>query len=108
MAGSRDDAPLYGAVYYFHSQPSGLDADNLSKPVWDALQGVAYPDDSRIRLRHAGIVDLRAFSIDEFDLSRLPDAVAERLFTVIGSELHVLSVEIGILATHMFEFGRTR
>lgn len=54
-----EEFPLYGKVYYFHRENTRLDADNLSKPVWDALEGLAYEDDSVIKLRHAGIIDLR-------------------------------------------------
>jgi len=40
---------LYGVVYYFHKTHNQLDADNLSKPIWDALEGVLYEDDSIIK-----------------------------------------------------------
>ena len=29
---------LYGQVYFFTSEGTDLDADNISKPVWDALE----------------------------------------------------------------------
>jgi len=51
---------LYGVVYYFHKTHNQLDADNLSKPIWDALEGVLYEDHSIIKYRAAGIFDLRS------------------------------------------------
>ncbi len=53
-------ARLYGFVYYFFKRkPAVDDADNISKPVWDALQRLIYKNDKQIKIRYAGIVDLR-------------------------------------------------
>ena len=30
---------LYGLVYYFFKKNTGIDADNISKPIWDCLKG---------------------------------------------------------------------
>jgi hypothetical protein len=103
---AHSDTALYGAVYYFYVESRGLDADNLSKPIWDALKGVAYDDDKRVRLRHAGVVDLRESGYKSLDLSGVGDEVAERLIVAIGTEPDVLYVEIGELESRMFEFGR--
>lgn len=48
--------PLYGIIYYFRKSERGMDADNVSKPLWDALEDVCYIDDKRIRLRLAGVI----------------------------------------------------
>jgi hypothetical protein len=96
---------LYGVVYYLKKTLNTLDADNLSKPVWDALSGAAYGDDSEIRLRHAGIVDMRNFNIDEFDLTHVPDDVSDHLIDAVGREPHVIYIELGPLAIDMFRFG---
>ena len=53
---------LYGIVYYLANFPTRRDSDNLSKPLWDALQGVLYENDNKIRLRIAGIL-----TRDEYD-----------------------------------------
>lgn len=50
---------LYGFVYYFHRVKTELDADNVSKPIWDALNSVAYADDKIIRFRSSGMFDLQ-------------------------------------------------
>ena len=98
--------PLYGVVYYFYRRNNQLDADNLSKPVWDALEGVAFENDLLIRLRHAGVVDLRSTDMTTFDLSKMPDTVADNFIQMIGVEEHILYVEFGILHQSMFLLGQ--
>lgn len=96
------DINLYGMVYYFHGQDTTLDADNMSKPVWDALRGTAFADDNAIKLRIAGIINN---SLTGIDLSYLPDEVAQELLRVIGEAEHVLYIEFGPLTERMFRFG---
>jgi hypothetical protein len=99
------DEPKYGLAYYFHARPTELDADNLSKPIWDALEGLCYADDRSIRDRRSGTVDLRSNDFHAFNLSRLPDDVAAALINAIGAEDHILYVEFGALNDQMFAFG---
>jgi hypothetical protein len=47
---------LYGLVYYFRKRIFGFDADNVSKPLWDALESVCYVNDKVIKLRLAGVI----------------------------------------------------
>jgi hypothetical protein len=96
---------LYGIVYYFHKRNNQLDADNLSKPIWDALEGIAFENDLQIRLRHAGVIDLRSTDMTTFDLSKMPDTVADSFIQMVGTEAHVLYVELGTLHHSMFGFG---
>jgi hypothetical protein len=96
---------LYGLVYYLHAKPTDLDADNLSKPIWDALEGLVYEDDKIIRHRRSGVIDLRTKDLRAFDLSALPDNVASALMSAVGSEEHILYVEYGSLRDDMFAFG---
>jgi Holliday junction resolvase RusA-like endonuclease len=46
---------LYGKVFWIHRVGDGSferrDADNFSKPLWDALNALVYNDDRQIRLR---------------------------------------------------------
>ena len=54
--------PVAGAVAMtiaFHGARSGCDGDNLSKEVLDALNGVAYEDDSQVRRCFWEIADWR-------------------------------------------------
>ncbi|MBN1874327.1 MAG: hypothetical protein JXA33_08850 [Anaerolineae bacterium] len=75
---------LYGLVYYFQRVGTGLDADNLSKPVWDALRSVAYFDDKQIKFRISGIFDLLVAGIDVTpDLSSVPDYLYDDFLRMI-------------------------
>jgi hypothetical protein len=74
--------------------------------VWDALTGLSYNDDSQIRLRHAGVIDLREVEFKSFNLSKIPDTVANALLEVLGTEPHVVYIELGSLQDDMYEFGR--
>jgi hypothetical protein len=97
--------PLYGIVYYMHSGVNQLDADNLSKPIWDSLNGTCYHDDRLLRHRRAGVIDLRTTDFHAFDLSNVPDPVAEALMHAIGTEEHVVYIEYGTLDDQMFTFA---
>jgi len=99
---------LYGVVYYFHNVPTRLDADNMSKPVWDALQKAAYRDDGAIKLRSAGIFDLRSEPIEILDLSDMPDSVWADFIKMIDKEKHILYVEVGSLDYRLFRFDFAR
>lgn len=47
---------LYGQVYFFTSEGTDLDADNISKPVWDALEGLVYENDKQIVMRKSAVI----------------------------------------------------
>lgn len=96
--------PLYGIVYFFHKKPNDLDADNLSKPIWDALEGHFYEDDRVIQLRTSGVRDLRA-GIGILDLTNMPESVADDFIEALGDKDYLLYVEIGPLAPEMFTFA---
>jgi len=96
---------LYGFIYYFHRGKTEPDADNLSKPIWDALKLVAYTDDKIIRFRSSGIFDLQSEQFDILDLSKMPDYVLDDFLRMIGSEDHILYVEFGELDYDLFQFA---
>jgi|WetSurMetagenome_2_1015567.scaffolds.fasta_scaffold663494_1 Holliday junction resolvase RusA-like endonuclease len=93
---------LYGVVYYFHNVLTQLDADNISKPIWDALEAVVYSDDKEIKLRIAGVFDLISESIETL---KIPQSVLDDFLGMIdeGKE-HILYVEIGSLDYSLFKF----
>jgi len=88
---------LYAAVYYFHQVTTGLDADNLSKPILDALTGLAYEDDRQVKVRYSGVHDLRqGFGV--LALGRIPQPQRQDLLGLLAStKPHTLYVEIGRL-----------
>jgi len=53
------DGPLYGVVYYFHNVKTDTDADNISKPVWDCLEGLAFANDRTSSSGSQGCTTLR-------------------------------------------------
>lgn len=101
----RFTADCYGVVYYFTRRYTQLDADNISKAVWDALKSVVYDDDRVVRLRIAGIVDLRSPDMMGFDLTKMPGKVAEKLLAMVGQVDHLLYIEVGALRAEMFRFA---
>jgi len=71
------DGHLSYEVHIDHRTKTGLDADNLSKPIWDALRLVVYPDDKLIRFRSSTVSDLLTNEIKVFDLSNMPDEILD-------------------------------
>ena len=105
------DKPLYGMIYYFtdigHSTP---DADNISKPVWDALQACAYANDKAIRLRIAGIIETGPSptgpAFTEIDTSGMSDAALGALVELLENKKHnLLYIQLGILQSDMIPFS---
>jgi Holliday junction resolvase RusA-like endonuclease len=96
---------LYGIVYYFHKAKTQLDADNLSKPVWDALRGAAFTDDFQIRFRSAGLFNFGAEKIEELDLTNMPDYVLDDFLIMLDSRKHILYVEFGEFSYDLIQFG---
>lgn len=93
---------LYGIVYYIRPRPTNLDADNLSKPIWDALNGITYKDDKQIKHRRASIIEADNFSITS-DTIKYTDL--KRLLKAIEKELDVLYIEIGNYTSNLIEFN---
>lgn len=52
----RKGNELYGQVCFFTSEGTDLDADNISKPVWDALEGLVYDNDKQIVMRKSTVI----------------------------------------------------
>ena len=96
---------LYSRVYYFHSVPSALDADNMSKPIVDALKNHAYADDNVVIHRTAAIMDMRKTTINELSLSHVPENVLLSFLEALDNECHVLYIEVGQYGHEMLHFG---
>lgn len=99
-----DKVNLYARVYYFHKGPRQIDADNLSKPVLDALSKIVYEDDNLVIDRQAVKINLRekdGYSLSDdlstawYDkLTRSMDRYSDFLFIEVG-ELQKISVAFG-------------
>lgn len=89
---------LYAISYYFHRQPTQLDADNMSKPIWDALNSIVYEDDKSIKLRISGLVNMsNTTEISAIDITKMPDNILGDLLGMLGVEEHIVYIEIGRL-----------
>lgn len=73
----------------------GLDADNISKPAWDALNAVGYTDDKMIKIRTAVAINLCEHDIVDFDQDNLPTDVLIDLVQSIANNDHTLYIEVG-------------
>lgn len=99
------DGPLYGVVYYFHNVQTDTDADNISKPVWDCLEGLAFANDRSIRLRISGMHDLSLGGIEALDTRFMPVEVVPDLRELVRRAEHIIYVEVGRLRESMYRFG---
>lgn len=97
---------LYGRIYYFHRGARDIDADNLSKPIMDALRGTVFGDDRQVRLRLAAKVDLEAsFAISS---ETVPQALYGPLYSSVSDPTlrDFVVVEVGELLTVDVRFGQ--
>jgi len=101
-----NDQVLYSNIIYFHRVTNDIDADNLSKPILDALKDVVYIDDVQIIKRTAMKVNLNA----DFTLSNenIPNNWYGKLIEAINDDTvkHLLFIEVGTLDDVQVSFGR--
>jgi hypothetical protein len=105
--GGRIAPPCYGLAYHLHRQEVEGDADNISKPVWDALRGLAYDDDAAVLLRVAAKIRIDRGLPSGLVVGRIPPEALRRLTVLAGkpSHAHLLYIELGALAETMIPFG---
>ena len=82
-----------------------LDADNLSKPIWDGLVNFLYSDDSQIKLRIAGSFDISKTDFNILDMSGLSGNILTELFDAFDTEDHILYIECGDFHHSMIKFN---
>ncbi len=95
FSGMIAEKELYAAIYYFYREDVGLDADNISKPAWDALNTVGYKDDKMIKIRTAVAIDLSKYDIVDFDQDNMLSDVLTDLVQSIADNNHTLYIEVG-------------
>ena len=96
---------LYATIYYFFNKNLDLDADNLSKPVWDCLNGVLFNDDKQIKIRTAGSFDLTTGDYCVIDMSGLQGNLVVDLLDAFDNEEHIVYIECGNFKPSMFKFN---
>ena len=96
---------LYATIYYFFNKNLKLDADNLSKPVWDCLNGFLFNDDQQIKIRMAGSFDLTTGDYSVIDFSGLEGKLVTDLLDAFDNEEHIVYIECGKFNPSMFKFN---
>jgi hypothetical protein len=96
---------LYAIVYYFFRENVHLDTDNLSKPVWDCMNGLLFADDRQIKIRIAGSFDLNTYDYRDMNMSGLEENIVVELFDAFEKENHIIYVECGKLNLSMVKFN---
>ena len=96
VAAPLRDARLYGKIYYLHRGRTAIDADNLSKPILDALREVVFLDDAQVVLRTAAIVSLDAGGIQLAPGSDVLEAIPD-FIDLVATQAHLIYVEVGQL-----------
>jgi len=97
-AGMMPEVPLFANVYHFYNEDVRIDADNISKPTWDALSQVAFNDDRQIIIRSAASIDMRS-GFFEVDPDTIPLDIRYKLLESIHSKPHTVYIEVGELKT---------
>lgn len=96
---------LYAAVYYFYREEKNMDADNISKPLLDALRTKAFDDDFQIKVRCAASINLEKEAIELDD--SIPEEVFYELSDGIFNHDHTLYIELGELESFDKLFQQT-
>jgi hypothetical protein len=99
---SRD--PLYGIIYYFYQKELNLDADNISKPMWDSLKSILIQDDKMVKIRIAGLFNLATEDYNTLDITHSDFRIFSDLIDALDVEQHIIYVEVGLLKKFMFKF----
>ena len=100
------DDELYGIAYYFHKKKTEIDADNLSKPIWDALETLLYKDDKIIKLRYTGIYDIKN-DVRKLNITKMPTNVFRDFLNLIDNNQieHLIYIELGKLNNSLYIIG---
>lgn len=96
---------LYGLVYYFFQENLYLDADNLSKPIWDSLNGVVYTDDSQIITRSITAINIKESDITLIDFTGIDGSILADIIDSIYSKEHTLYIECGVVNNNIWKFN---
>jgi hypothetical protein len=100
------DGELYGIAYYFYKGVTQLDADNLSKPIWDALESAIYRNDKAVKIRFSGIYQIgRPGSVEFLDMTTMPVNVQGDFLELIDEADHLIYIEIGHWSPGLYRMG---
>ena len=100
----RKGIELYGQVYFFTSDGTDLDADNISKPVRGALIGTIYEDDRQIVQRTSTVIYTKKHNL--IQINGNSDTSAELLQILTGNNVKCIYVECGYFKETMIEIEK--
>ena len=93
-------------MFFFTSDGVNVDADNISKPIWDAVNGVVYVDDRKIIMRTAAVIDVRTHSFNTIVTSGISGEVAANLIqNLTEKNVRCLYIECGEFEEPMIKIG---
>ena len=88
-------------AFYIHKVRDYKDADNISKPLWDALNTRVYKDDRQIRYLETLKVNVASVGSCEFDISDIDDEdlndLTDFLFNPTSTVNRLLYIEVADL-----------
>jgi len=98
----------YARIIWFQLEQTPGDVDNMTKPILDALRAVVYQDDDQIvrRLAEKTVTSSRSFSMTPGDAPT--EATQAELESLVGTERHVLYIEVGPVMDPRISFGPVR
>jgi len=97
---------LYARVYFFTSSGVNVDCDNISKPIWDAVNNLLYVDDRKIVMRTAAVVDVNIHPYHFIDASSIDGAVAADLMQGLAdTDVKCLYIECGKFKESRIKIG---
>lgn len=97
---------LYARVYFFTSDGVNVDCDNISKPIWDAVNNLVYVDDRKIVMRTAAVIDVNIHSFSIIDTSSIDSVVAADLMQgLTETNVKCLYIECSKFKESMIKIG---
>ncbi len=97
----RKGYELYGQVCFFTSEGTDLDADKISKPVWDALEGLVYDNDKQIVMRKSTVIYKAKHDLIALDGNS--DRAADLLQVIQRKMVKCIYIECGHFEESMVE-----
>ncbi len=100
---------LYARVYFFTSDGVNVDCDNISKPIWDAVNNLVYVDDRKIVMRTAAVIDVNIHSFSIIDTSSIDSVVAADLMQgLTETNVKCLYIECSKFKESMIKIGEAK
>jgi Holliday junction resolvase RusA-like endonuclease len=104
----RISGSLQAKVFYIHRVPDYKDADNISKPLWDSLNGYAYVDDEQIKYIETLKINVTTRDIFQLDITDIDildlQVLLDFLDNTGGSKERILYVNVSDYESNKVRF----